>query len=347
MKNAYLYSIAVLSLAFAEQAHAEKFELGPVKADLRLNLDLQVAQIVSDDSETSPDRTETNLDWAARLKLSTKVSPDIDLGTVIKIDQDFDNDSQFSMRDEGINLRLAYVYAKSKFGELAIGQKSGQADRLFLHAPQVGVGQIRGDFSRYGARSALLNPYDTQNAFKFDFRSPKQKPVIFGVSYAPEIRDRRDNSLRQKDAVEFAILGQTKISEKWKLSGTLSYVFGQSEIEKREDINSWGAGAKAAYKKKWTISGAYVYRGDSDTRPGFDEDEINFGVKYRHKKWQAGFSTAIQSNDVFDRNLIGLGGEYKVHKNARIRLSGSLFSNTSDNVKTTGAVIISDLRLNY
>ncbi len=345
MRTIFLYmAIPAFLTMSAERANAKKFELGPVQADLRLNLDLQAASIDGQD-ETST--LETNVDWAVRLKLEYETLPKIRLGTVVKLDQDFESGSEFSMGGDGINRRLSYLYAKGDWGQISVGNKSGQADLLSLHAPQVGVGQIRGDFSRYNFRPALLNVYDTQNALKIDYVSPKTKPITIGVSYAPEIRDRRDNTLRQTDAVELAVQSQTKIGGQWKVAASAAYVTGQSADSRREDIHSWGLGGELKYTKKWALSGAYVHRGDSDTRAGFDQEEFNLGLAYRSKKWRAGLSGAMQNEDVASRKILGLGGEYKISRNARLRLSGTLHSEQIHDGSSKGAALITDLRLHY
>jgi len=345
MKSLFLYIAGPVFLTIsADTAYAKTFDLGPVQADLRLNLDLQAATIIRPDKSST---VETNLDWASRLKLNYKIRPDTHLGAVIKLDQDFESGSEFSMRDGGLNRRLSYLYAKGKWGEIAIGNKSGQADLMSLHAPQVGIGQIRGDFSRYNFRSTLLNPYDTQNAIKIDYASPNNKPLKVGISYAPEIRDRRDNSLRQRDAIEIAVQSRAIVKEQWQLSTSAAYVDGNSANETRQDIKSWSLGAQLKYQKQWTLAGAYVSRGDSDARLVLNEDEFNIGIAYTRKKWRIGLSGAKQSNDKLDRTILGLGGEYKINRHLRLRVSGTLLDETTDHASSKGTAPITDLRLAY
>lgn len=344
-------TIAALNPSLAE---AKKFDVKGVKVDARINVDLQAAAVKTDQVDWT---LKENLDWAARLKGSKNMSPKTQIGFVVKIDQDFDADSLFSMSGQdqnetigtgSINRRLSFGYVKGKWGQLSAGNMGGQADRLSLHAPQIGTGQIRGDFSRYTGKSALLNAYNTQNAFKIDYVSPPKKPIIVGVSYAPKTKNRLTGEVRQMDAFEFGVQTRLDLSKDWSFKTSGAYVTSQSATESREGIKSYSLGGAFEKGRSWSISGAYVNRGDSDTRTGYGQTEINGGVRYRTKKWGVSASSAAQKSAYETRNSLGLGAEYKLSKNVRIRVDSVGFkSKTTAGEKEHGQVILTDLRVHY
>ncbi len=345
MKHLGKYLAVPIILTFTAEANAKSFDLGPINADIRANIDLQAASINASGFGAS---IETNIDWAVRAKLDYDLGDNAKAGIVVKLDQEFDSGSEFSMQRDGINRRLSYAFMKGSWGDLSVGQKPGQADLLSLHAPQVGIGQIRGDFSRYAGRSALLNAYDTQNALKLDYVSPRHKPLTVGLSYAPEIKDRRTGDIRQTDAIEFAAQSRTALSDQWILKTSLAYVTADSANERRQDLNSYSIGSELQYNKKWTVSGAYVYRGNSDAKIGRDETELNFGAKYRQKKLRLALSGAQQKTRFSNKKILGIGGEYKIRKNVRFRVSGTVFiQHSNQKPSEEGTVLITDVRLSY
>jgi len=328
-----------------DMALAKTFDLGSVTVDARANIDLQAALVSTSEMSLA---VQENMDWAARLKINHKIEKDIDVGFVIKLDQDFDVDSAFSMRRDGINRRLTFGYAKSKWGVMSIGNMAGQADRLSLYAPRIGTGQIRGDFSRYMGRSALLTAYDTQNAFKLDYVTPSDKPIVLGISYAPQTQNNATGQIRQRDAFEFAAQGKIALDNDWTLKSSAAYVTSDSALDNRQDIQSWALGFEFQKTKEWTVSGAYVSRGDSDSSAGLNEREFNAGMRYRKKKWGVSVSAARLSSTKERRNTLGAGAEIKVNKHMRLRIDAVGFRAVkSDRTRQDGIVLLSDIRLSY
>lgn len=88
---------------------------------------------------------------------------------------------------EDLQRDALYVYLAGGFGRLELGEQDGAADTIALHAPIVGLGQVRGDFVRYTGAPALLTPFDTCDAAKVVYLSPPWNGVRVGVSYAPEV----------------------------------------------------------------------------------------------------------------------------------------------------------------
>jgi len=342
----YLFLSLLIGLPLLQPVHAEakKINLGDTKIDLRLNIDAQVASVLMNDDLT----TDTNVDWAAKLKAEHPITDAIQAGFIVKLDQDFDADTLTSMRPDGINRRLLFGYVKGNWGQFSIGEMAGQADRLSLHAPQIGTGQIRGDFTRYIGRPALLNAYDTQNAFKIDFVTTPKKPLQFGISYAPKTKSRSTGETRQTDAVEIALQSKTRLKDGWQWHNSLAHVTSRSASERRQNINSWSLGTALTKGRKWTVSAAYVDRGDSDSSQDLNQTEVNAGLRYRTKKWGLSTSVAMQNSSKETRQNYGLGGKIKLSRHARLRFDYVIYqAKPTMGDEETGRIFLTDLRMNY
>ena len=79
----------------------------------------------------------------------------------------------------------AYVYFSSELGRVEVGRQYGAANSLSFHAPDVALGQVRGDFARYAGTQALLSPFDSADSPKVIYLSPPVDGFRLGVSWAP------------------------------------------------------------------------------------------------------------------------------------------------------------------
>jgi predicted porin len=209
-----------------------------------------------------------------------------------------------------------YAYLAGGFGRVELGEQDGPADTISLHAPLVGLGQIRGDFVRYAGTPALMSPFDTRDSLKILYLSPPVAGFRAGVSYAPEFESNSDDPnprrrTRQENAVELAAAYQATAGA-WAGGVSVAYVTGDSDpITQRADLESWSVGAEVR-RDQLAFGGAYVSRGDSNSLvAGLDEDEINLGVAWRDDKWGVALSGSETKSTTFINQLIGVGGYYE------------------------------------
>ena len=82
-----------------------------------------------------------------------------------------------------------YVDAGWAWGAFRLGDYGGAAKELTVAAPTIGIGQIDGDFDRFGGPSALLAPYALNNddSAKLTYLSPAVFGFRLGLSYTPEL----------------------------------------------------------------------------------------------------------------------------------------------------------------
>jgi hypothetical protein len=89
---------------------------------------------------------------------------------------------------EALGSGEAYVYFSSGLGRIEVGRDYGPANSLAFHAPEIALGQIRGDFARYAGTQALLSAFDTAAEPKVIYLSPPSNGFRFGVSWTPSDR---------------------------------------------------------------------------------------------------------------------------------------------------------------
>lgn len=289
------------------------------KTQLRGRFSASVQGAVFDPVEDPAAGTETDgvIDGSARLSLEYTADNAWVFGVVADVDTGNEDIEGFE-RDE------FYVYAASQWGRLEVGENDGPADTLSFHAPQIGLGQVRGDFARYTGTVALLSPYDSRDAAKVTYLSPPIEGFRLGVSYAPEFNINEDDPIAtrrflQEDIFEFGAQYVVTLDE-WVLGGSLSYVTGESDpITAREDIESWGAGIEAR-RGRLTFGAAYVDRGRSNLRPTSEpESEWNAGLAWRAERWSVAGSLAIGEEAGGDVSRYGIGGEYSLTDNLYVR----------------------------
>ena len=212
-----------------------------------------------------------------------------------------------------------YIYLAGSFGRLELGEQDGPADTISIHAPIVGLGQIRGDFVRYTGAPALLSAFDTRDDLKIVYLSAPEQGFRWGVSYAPKVESNSSNPVprrrtRQENAWEIAAAYQLPVGE-WAIGASAAYVGAEADpITERGDIDSYSVGLEAT-REKFSIGGAYVSRGDSNSLVrNLDETEWNAGVAWRDDGWGIAASASLTESTILENRLIGVGGYYEFNE---------------------------------
>ena len=186
---------------------------------------------------------------------------------------------------------------------------------MAFHAPDIALGQIRGDFARYVGTQALLSPFDSADSPKVIYLSPPVDGFRFGVSWAPRdssnlaAPDPRDRTL-QRDVTEFGAQYQRPVGD-WVLGASAGYVRGRSDRStERLDIASWSLGLDAR-RGPLRLGAAYVHRGDSNVfLKGFDQSEVNAGAAWVEDRWGLEVSGSSSRASGYFNKLLGFGGYY-------------------------------------
>ena len=291
-----------------------EYREGPLRLKLDVKGSAQIAWFDSPDNRGN--RSDDVYEWTIRGSAEYAFDNGILLGVRLEYDDDFDVASDEDVEDK-VERDEFYAYLSSPWGRLEVGEQDGPADTMSFHAPIIGLGQVRGNFARFQGTRALISPVDTQDSFKVIYLSPPFKGLRGGVSYGPKLSRNTDeaNPRRrtiQRDHVELALQYQNDFGPiVFGLSG--AYVTGESDpITEREDLESWSIGTEVSWQK-WTFGGAFVERGDSNTRLGRDQSEWNYGISWRQREeWGLGLSGATSTSSVRDNQLVGAGGFYQL-----------------------------------
>lgn len=291
-------------------------DFGDLQLRGRFTASLQGAAIDPVEPVNSGSKTDGAVDGSARLSLEYTTDNALIFGVAGEVDSGAEDIEGFE-RDE------LYVYAASEWGRIEIGENDGPADTLSFHAPQVGLGQVRGDFARYSGSVALLSPYDTQDAGKVTYLSPPVSGFRFGVAYTPEFAINSNDPVPQRRLIEENVveLGAQFVRPvgDWIAGASAAYVTGEADpVTGREDIESWGVGAELR-RGKLTLGAAYVDRGRSGLFPASEpENEWNAGALWREEGWAVAGSVAISDENGGTISRYGIGAEYDITDNVYV-----------------------------
>lgn len=308
------FAVFAAATSAAATVHAQE---GPIRLDvsgwtLTANGAISAQTGAFDDPATG--RSDSAGEWDASLLLNAERVGDnaVTWGLRVEIDTG-ERQAEDLQRDE------IYLYVAGDFGRIELGEQDGAADTLALHAPQVGLGQVRGDFVRYAGTAALLTPFDTRDALKIVYLSAPVGGLRFGASYAPLVESNGDDPnprrrTRQEHGWELGLAYQVPLGDQWALAASAAYVTASADpITQRQDIESWSLGAQAT-RGPLTLGAAYVSRGESNSLVrALDEDEWNAGVAWRASRWGVAASVAQTRSSQGENRLIGAGGYYELN----------------------------------
>lgn len=217
-----------------------------------------------------------------------------------------------------------YLYVAADWGRIEFGENDGPADTLSFHAPQVGLGQVRGDFARYSGSVALLSVYDTRDAAKITYLSSPSDGFRFGISYSPEFSINEQDPiptrrLIQNDVIELGAQYIAPVGD-WVVGISGAYVSGTSDpATGRGDLKSWGAGLELR-RDKLVFGAAYLDRDQSNlSRLAPAESEWNAGLSWQEAEWSVAASVAVSDEAEGTVSRFGVGGEFDVTENVFVR----------------------------
>lgn len=358
MRSTMLTGLLAVVGLYHSPAHAQvtldgdglRGDFGAVQ--VRGNASLSAQGAVIDPVEPAPpspgqiDKTGGAFDASARLSIEYisdnawvfGLAADVDTGNV---------DIANFERDE------LYFYIAADWGRIEIGENDGPGDTLSFHAPQVGLGQVRGDFARYSGSVALLSAYDTRDAAKVTYLSSPMDGFRFGVSYSPEFNINEDDPiptrrLLQNDVVELGAQYIAPIGD-FVVGISGAYISGSSDpTTGRGDLRSWGAGVEVR-RDQLVVGAAYLDRDQSNLSllaPA--ESEWNAGVAWNEQVWSIAASVAVSDEDGGTVSRYGIGGEYRLTDNLFVRADAVMIETEfASGLTRDGTVGIMEVGLRY
>jgi hypothetical protein len=289
----------------------------------RGGLDIRVGGVLSGQTalveENRPGKARLRTGYDASVRINAEWVTESGLLFGAYVDQ-----GRISRETEVLETGEAFGFVSSVFGRVEVGLQDGGNEQLAFRAPIVGLGQIRGDFSRYAGTQALLVAPDTGDAFKIVYLSPPVAGFRAGVSWAPKFqRNQRDPDPRDRtilrDAIEIGANFQQPLGD-WVLGVSTGYVTARAAPETgRQGLKAWNIGLDAR-TGPLRIGGSYVDRGDSNRRsPGFNQREINAGIAWVTPKWGVSGSVSRATATSERNRVIAAGGYYALNRNIQLR----------------------------
>jgi hypothetical protein len=298
----------------------------PELPELRLQrggLDIRIGGVLSgqtalvEENRPGPARLATGYDASVRVNAEWVTSGGLLFGAYV-------DQGRISRETEVLQTGEAFGFISSDFGRLEVGLQDGGNEQLAFRAPILGLGQVRGDFSRYAGSQALLVAPDTGDAFKIVYLSPPVAGFRAGVSWAPKFqRNQREPDPQDRtiltNAVEIGANFQQPLGD-WVLGVSGGYVTARAAPETgRKGLNAWNIGFDAR-SGPLRIGGSYVDRGDSNRRtPGFNQREISAGVAWTMPRWGVSASMARTTASSERNRLLAVGGFYALNRNIQLR----------------------------
>jgi len=335
--------LAGLALGGAARAQAIGYHSGAV--NIAVHGAVSVQDGVVDGADKNFGAKDTNLDGYLRLIGDWTSTQGWLLGA------DLETSSRRTTQSLGSG--VAYVYFSSELGRVEVGRQYGAANSLSFHAPDIALGQIRGDFARYAGTQALLSPFDSADSPKVIYLSPPADGFRFGVSWAPRdsanpaAPDPRDRTL-QRDVVELGAQYQRPVAD-WVLGASGGYVSGQSDPStQRRDIGSWSVGLDAR-RGPLRLGGAYVDRGDSNVfLRNFDQHEVNAGVAWVQDRWGVDVSASSSTGSAYYNRLAGAGGYFALTGHLTLRADLVAFDEHDGGLpRRRGTTLVSEIEAHF
>ncbi len=320
----YLYTGGILTTALigAMPASAAIPELPELRLE-RGGLDIRLGGVVSgqtalvEENSAGRARLATGYDASVRINAEWVTTGGVLFGAYI-------DQGRISRETEVLQTGEAFAFVSSDFGRLEVGLQDGGNDQLAFRAPILGLGQVRGDFSRYAGTQALVVAPDTGDAFKIVYLSPPIAGFRAGVSWAPKFqRNQRDPDPTDRtilrNAIEIGATFQQPVGD-WVLGVSSGYVTAQAAPEtRRQGLKAWNIGLDVR-NGPLRIGGSFVDRGDSNRRtPGFNQREVSAGIAWVMPRWGASASMARTTASTERNRLFAVGGFYALNRNIQLR----------------------------
>lgn len=289
----------------------------PAQAEMKVKVGgytaFQAAAFDNDNTNSS------NRDFLSESEIFIRASDEADNGLRYGVKVEL----QTSTSDSA-NADEAAIFLESAFGRLELGDDDGPTD-MSVSTPRVGIGQVNGsidDFIPAADRGHLVNnrgsagflPYDSDDATKISYTTPRYHGWQVGLSYAPEAQSGSDGEtvvFLDTDRVarnffEFGLRWQGDIGPV-NLMTSFEYNTASTESATREGVNAWGFGAQLKYEQ-FRVGGGYSRDGDTLGLQAASNDEVyswNLGGTYESGDW--GFGLSYLRVD-FDQNGGGQPG---------------------------------------
>lgn len=293
-----------------------------------------------------------------------------------------------------------YGYVSGEFGQVEFGHVGGAVRRLHVAAPAdfATGGAIGGQWSDFVSTSfgggeffysgidsvsgiyTLFRPFDSHDAAKVSYYSPRFAGLQFGASFTPDGENgsgilQRGDGNANASANSQGLANRGNFENFWELGANyahnvngfdvgaaVTYIAASSKSTAHEDLSSWNAGLSLGYAG-FTLGGGYTYAGDSGYLKNQANDDSgrgwNVGLQYEAGPFVVGANALWAKNEgnqavARDNKLraYSLGTTYKLAPGLATYVEATVFeydAADSNGVSRTndGSVILVGTAVNF
>ena len=203
--------------------------------------------------------------------------------------------------DSTNNIDEIYAYLSGDFGRLEVGDQDGAADKLGWGVPNVGFGQVDGDWSAdddgFAGQSPIIGLDESSDDTKITYYPPKMAGIQLGVSWSP-----------LDDEGNTAEIAAGEETDQIEVGASYSQDFAGGSIEFNgawfqatdndagdEDHQTWSIGATVEIDSI-TVGIGHADNGDSGRGEGEDVSGTTLGATYEQGAW--GFGTSYNTAEL-------------------------------------------------
>ncbi len=208
-----------------------------------------------------------------------------------------------------------YAYVSGGFGRVEVGDQDGAADKLAWEVPNVGYGQLEGDYSDFAGPGANVAISESGDDTKVTYYTPSFNGVKLGASFAPA-DDEGSNIVttqgEEENQIELGLSIDQSIND---VDVEIGLVYFQDNQEDgAEDFGAWAAGINFSIQD-FTFGIGHMDNGDGGaTTAGDDVAGTAAGVTYGMGAWEFGLSYVTNENSALtaqDSEVYATGFNYE------------------------------------
>lgn len=207
-----------------------------------------------------------------------------------------------------------YAYISGSFGRIEAGDQDGAANSLGWEVPNVGYGQVGGDYADFVGPTSVVEVANSGDDTKVTYYTPSLKGMTLGISYAPF--DEEGNAIttaqgEEEDQVELGL----SYSRAWngvEIEIGAGY-FSDNQESGSEDFGAWSSGINVSMSDI-TFGLGYVDDGDGGAAAGSNSKGIAGGISYAMDEWSVAASYAQNEANAptgQDSDVFGAGVNYE------------------------------------
>ena len=203
--------------------------------------------------------------------------------------------------DSTNNIDEIYAYLKGDFGSVEVGDQDGAADKLGWGVPNVGFGQVDGDWSAdddgFAGQSPIIGLAESSDDTKITYYPPKMGGIQFGLSWSP-----------LDDEGNTAEIAAGEETDQIEVGASYSQDFAGGSIEVNgawfqatdndagdEDHQTWSIGATVSIDSI-TVGMGHADNGDSGRGQGEDVSGTTLGATY--EQGARGFGASYNTSEL-------------------------------------------------